>query len=69
MENLKVNDALNLAKDKEILSIIKSETLYYCDVINKINHYGMSQERCVILTDKALYNMKKKLLEEKYHMN
>ena len=31
MENLKVNDALNWAKDKEILSIIKSETLYYCD--------------------------------------
>ena len=65
MENLKVNDALNWAKDKEILSIIKSETLYYCDAINKINHYGMSQERCVILTDKALYNMNKKTLRRK----
>ena len=65
MENLKVNDSLSWANDKEILAIIKSEKLYYSDAINKINHYGMSQERCIILTDKALYNMKKKTLRRK----
>ena len=60
MDAIKVNDSLNWAQDKEILSIIKDEKLYFSGVITKINHYGMSQERSIILTDKALYNMKKK---------
>ena len=34
-------------------------------MITKINHYGMSQERSIILTNKALYNMKKKELRRK----
>ena len=65
MESYKVNDSLNWAKDKEILSLIKGEKLYFSDMITKINHYGMSQERSIILTDKALYNMKKKSLRRK----
>ena len=60
MESFKVTDTLNWANDKEILAIIKDEKLYFSDMITKINHYGMSQERSIILTDKALYNMKKK---------
>ena len=64
MDAIKVNDSLNWAQDKEILSIIKDEKLYFSGVITKINHYGMSQERSIILTDKALYNMKKKNLKK-----
>ena len=65
MESFKVTDTLNWANDKEILAIIKDEKLYFSDMITKINHYGMSQERSIILTDKALYNMKKKALRHK----
>ena len=65
MESFKVTDTLNWANDKEILAIIKDEKLYFSDMITKINHYGMSQERSIILTDKALYNMKKKALRRK----
>ena len=65
MDAIKVNDSLNWAQDKEILSIIKDEKLYFSGVITKINHYGMSQERSIILTDKALYNMKKKTLRRR----
>ena len=65
MESDKVHDPLNWATEKNILSIIKSEKLYYCDKVTKINHYDMSQERMLILTDKALYNLKKKDLKRK----
>jgi hypothetical protein len=61
------NDFLNYESDKEILSIIKEgnsnpnpETLLLSDKIIKINRYNMSQERNVIVTNKALYNLKKK---------
>ena len=69
MQGIKINDMLNWANDKEILSIINGEKLYYCDTISKINHYGMSQERSIILTDKALYNMKKRTLRRKIPYN
>ena len=65
MDSFKITDSLNFANDKEIQEIIKDEKLYFSDMITKINHYGMSQERSIILTDKALYNMKKKSLRRK----
>jgi hypothetical protein len=68
MDNQNIqNDFLNYESDKEILSIIKDgnnkpnlETLLLSDKIIKINRYNMSQERNVIVTNKALYNLKKK---------
>ena len=69
MEDLKVNDLLNWEKDKEILPILNGEKLYYSDIITKVNHYGMAQERSIILTDKALYNMKKKALRRRLSYN
>ena len=65
MDSYKIFDSLNWANDKEIQDIIKDEKLYFSGMITKINHYGMSQERSIILTDKALYNMKKKSLRRK----
>ena len=69
MEGLKVNDLLNWEKDKEILAILNGEKLLYSDIITKVNHYGMAQERSIILTDKALYNMKKKALRRRLSYN
>ncbi len=65
MEDIKINDLLNWANDKEIVTIINGEKLLYSDIITKVNHYGMAQERSIILTDKALYNMKKKTLRRR----
>ena len=65
MQGIKVTDMLEWSNDKEIINIIEKEKLYYCDTITKINHYGMSQERSIILTDQKLYNMKKKTLRRK----
>ena len=67
--DFKINDLLEWANDKEILSQINNEKLYFSDKITKVNHYGMSQERSIILTDKALYNMKKRTLRRKILFN
>ena len=64
MEGL-VYDNLNWAKDKEILSIINKEIFYYSNKIIKINHYNISQERFIVLTNEALYNFHKKKLKRK----
>ena len=69
MEDLKVNDLLNWENDKEILAILNGEKLLFSDIITKVNHYGMAQERSIILTDKALYNMKKKTLRRRLSYN
>ena len=65
MDVIQVHDLLNIKEDNSILSLLKNEKLYYSDVIKKINHYGLSQERSIILTDAALYNMKKKELKRR----
>lgn len=65
MESVKVFDTLNWAKDKEILSVIQNETLYYSDFIIKLNNFFMNQERVILITDKHLYNMKQKTLRRK----
>ena len=65
MDVIQVHDLLNINEDSEILSLLKNEKLYFSDVITKINHYGLSQERSIILTDIALYNMKKKELKRR----
>ena len=65
MDVIQVHDLLNIKEDNEILNLLKGEKVYYSDVITKINHYGLSQERSIILTDIALYNMKKKELKRR----
>ncbi len=53
-------DYLQFIGDKEITYITKEETIYFSDKIIKINRFNMSQERNIIITNKALYNLKKK---------
>ena len=65
MEVIQVHDLLNIKQENMILDVLKNEKVYYSNVITKINHYGLSQERSIILTDVALYNMKKKELKRR----
>jgi len=53
-------DFLNLWEDMSIKkNIIREEIIQFSDKINKINRYGFKQERIILLTDKAIYNIKK----------
>ena len=53
-------DELNLAQDKDILSLIGNEKVILSKKVMKLNHYGMHQERTFLVTDHAIYNLKKK---------
>ena len=64
-----VFDNLKWAKDPEILKTIGKEILYYSNKIVKINHYNISQDRCLVLTDESLYNFQKKKLKRRIEYN
>ena len=53
-------DHLNFAKDKEIISVIGYDKLLYSDKIMKINRFGFSQERNIVINENAIFNFKKK---------
>lgn len=59
------NDLLSLTKDKSIKAFTRDELIEFSSTIDKINRYGMSQERIMIVTDKAIYNLKKRSLKRR----
>lgn len=59
------HDYLEMSNDKDIRKEIKNEVLVYSDKIIKINRYNMSQDRQIVITNKALYNFKKKSLKRR----
>ena len=60
MESITVKDYLNFANESDIKKIVKGETILFKDKIIKINRYGMSQERNILITNWGIYNLKKK---------
>ena len=61
-----VYDFLNLSKNYTIKNnITREEEIQYSDKITKINNRGWKQERNIIITDKAIYNLKKMTLKRR----
>jgi hypothetical protein len=60
METSKVRDYLKFAGEKSLEKLIGKEQILFTDKINKINRYGLTQERNILITDQAIYNLKKK---------
>ena len=58
-DHLKFND------DEVIRKILQYEIIYFSDRIEKINKYGIKQERNLIITNKAIYNLEKKNLKRR----
>ena len=65
MDDIKIIDSLRFTTDEDIKNITEGEKIYYADLITKINHFWINQERAIILTNKALYDMKKRTLKRK----
>src|SRR5690242_7965374 len=63
------NDFLQFDGDKGIKKIIKEELINFTDTIIKINRRGMSQERQIMITDKAIYNLNKKTLKRRIEIS
>ena len=55
-----VKDNLQFKDDLEIKKVIGDETILFTDKIIKVNRFGFSQERNIMITDKGIYNLKKK---------
>ena len=60
MEDYTAKDHLNFRNDKFIKDLIGNEELLLSDKIIKINDYGFSQERIILITNRAIYNLLKK---------
>ncbi len=60
MKEKENKDYLNFKKESALSSIIGDEELLFSDKLIKINRYGLSQERNILITNKAIYNLKKK---------
>ena len=59
-------DFLNLTKDYSIKNnITREEEIQFSDKIKKINKNGWKQDRNILLTDKAIYNLKKTSLKRR----
>ena len=68
-DNQSEYDFLNFAKDNNIkANITKDELIEFSDKIYKINKYGFKQERNIIITDKAIYNLKKTSLKRRIEL-
>ena len=68
VENTK-HDKLNFANNKDIKKELKDKIIIYSDKIIKINRYNMSQDRQIVITNKGLYNFKKKEMKRKIELN
>ena len=55
-----VKDNLHLLDDPEVQKLFNGEKLLLSDKIIKINRFGFNQERWIAITDKGIYNFKKK---------
>ena len=61
--SIKSVDKLNLGNDEGILSLLKKEGIsgekvIFSDKLTKINRKGKKQDRVLMITNKALYNLK-----------
>lgn len=52
-------------KDKELIQVFNEEKLIFSDAIIKINRFNMSQDRNILITNKAIYNLKKTNIKRK----
>jgi len=66
MEEQSEYDFLNYTKDHHInTSVTRGEKIEFSDKIIKINKYGFRQDRNIVITDKAVYNLKKTSLRRR----
>jgi serum/glucocorticoid-regulated kinase 2 len=58
-------DYLKFVEDSSIPPLINNEKILFSDKIYKVNKWGFSQERNLVITEKAVYNFKKKTMKRR----
>lgn len=64
-----VHDMLKYQNDPNIKKFIRDETIIYSNKVEKINKFGFNQDRILIVTDAACYNLKKSELKRRIEMS
>ena len=59
-EQIENEDFLGLASDASVKQYLNGEKLIYSCKVIKENRFRMNQERSIVISDKALYNLKEK---------
>ncbi len=69
MKSNEIHDYLKFSDDQQIKKLIRTETVLFSNKVVKINKYSISQERNILITNKAIYNLKKKELKRRIEIS
>jgi serum/glucocorticoid-regulated kinase 2 len=62
-------DYLNFSKEENIFKLIRNEKLIYSSKVIKINKFNFKQERNLLITNKAIYNLKNFDLKRRFEIS
>jgi len=68
LEKMKVHDFIDYRKEP-IIQTAESEMVIFADKVKKINQYEWTQERTILITSDALYNINKKDLRRRVNID
>jgi len=60
LESLPVKDFIGFQQDGTSMSLLKGQKLLFADKIKKTNMFDWTQERTLVITNQAVYNVHKK---------
>lgn len=68
LEKMKVQDFIDYRKDP-LIQTAESEMVIFADKVKKINQYEWTQERTLLITSDAIYNIHKKEMRRRVNLN
>lgn len=60
LESLPVKDFIGFQQDQVSMKLLSGEKLLFADKIKKTNMFDWTQERTLVITNQAVYNIHKK---------
>ena len=62
-QDISLTKLIGAGKLIDIINSILIDKLYYADKVKKINGFGLTQERILVVTSAAIYNVHKKSIK------
>jgi hypothetical protein len=60
LESLPVKDFIGFQQDQGSMNLLSGQKLLFADKIKKTNMFDWTQERTLVITNQAIYNIHKK---------
>lgn len=68
LESLPVKDFIGFQQDSASMKLLSGEKLLFADKIKKTNMFDWTQERTLVITNQAVYNIHKKECKRQIHI-